>query len=372
MEQRRFPGNIHWYHETQSTRLAHPGALMPGAARITDCFLLDLLQQVDGELKSTLLTAQNLYQVSHDIYQLLLPEHVTTSQTHTLTLYDRICTALTVAQVTGIQRLCNHYAARLAPLECPDSSRESHRRLAQITEYARQLASQPTLINAAVLQHLSDVGLTLPDIISFHQIIGFVCYQARVIAGIHAMMALPVRWIPGTHIPPDAENIVTGKWHPTLTLPELHAVEQRHPTITSSQPDTLTQLLACNNEVLEQWQVIDALLQRKSSPAGSLATAVAARINGSSHCFWHYPAGTLRDALQHSVDQATDVADTQQKAVILLAAQLTRSPERFSAAHLQPLRDTGLSDSEIFDIVLIVAAANWSNRLVQGLGTVTP
>jgi uncharacterized protein YciW len=54
---------------------------------------------------------------------------------------------LTVAQACGVQRLCNHYAALLAPLPGPDSSRESNRRLAQITQYARQLASSPDVID---------------------------------------------------------------------------------------------------------------------------------------------------------------------------------------------------------------------------------
>ncbi len=64
-----------------------------------------------------------------------------------LTAYDRLSTALTVARVYGVQRLCNHYAAR-RPLPGPDSSRESNRRLAQITQYARQLAGSPSVINA--------------------------------------------------------------------------------------------------------------------------------------------------------------------------------------------------------------------------------
>ena len=76
----------------------------------------------------------------------------------TLSPYDRLSTALTVAQVTGVQSLCSHYAARLAPLHSPDASRESNIRLAQITQYARQLASQPTLICRRALQQLATSG----------------------------------------------------------------------------------------------------------------------------------------------------------------------------------------------------------------------
>jgi uncharacterized protein YciW len=68
----------------------------------------------------------------------LFPASVAVNRLQTFSAYDRLSTALTVAQVYGVQRLCNHYAARLAPLPGPDS-RESNRRLAQITQYARQL-----------------------------------------------------------------------------------------------------------------------------------------------------------------------------------------------------------------------------------------
>jgi uncharacterized protein YciW len=101
---------------------------------------------------------------------------------HTLSAYDRLSTALTVAQACGVQRLCNHYAARLAPLPGPDSSRESNRRLAQITQYARQLASSPDVIDDKARNQLDEVGLSTYDIVVINQIIGFIGFQARVVA----------------------------------------------------------------------------------------------------------------------------------------------------------------------------------------------
>lgn len=47
---------------------------------------------------------------------MLFPAHVNLNQMHTFSAYERMSTALTVAQVYGVQRLCNHYAARLTPL----------------------------------------------------------------------------------------------------------------------------------------------------------------------------------------------------------------------------------------------------------------
>lgn len=381
MEQRRFSGNSHWYHETQSTLTPHAAPLVPEAAEIEDRFLLGLAQQYPDALRPVLSQSRPAMLASRDLYQLLLPQQLTPSKTHTLTIYDRLSTALTVAQVTGIQRLCNHYAARLNPLSGPDSSRESNRRLTQITEYARQLASQPTLIDSAALMRLDEVGLTAPDIVAFHQLIGFVSYQARIVAGFNALLALPVRWIPGVTPPEDA--LADCFAHLTAWRPLLPPVELRY--ASASQLEALTRcqpqeklrecawLLAHDGDALYGWgNLVSATATATASEEGRLAAAVAARINGSPLCLNRYAAGELREALVEGVDQALQSATPAQKAIIHCAAQLTRSPERLSAAHLQPLKEAGYSDLVVFNIVQSTALASWNNRLMQALGTTLP
>ncbi|MCR2307236.1 CMD domain-containing protein, partial [Salmonella enterica] len=93
-----------------------------------------------------------------------------------------------------------YYSARLTPLPGPDSSRESNHRLAQITQYARQLASSPSIIDNRSRQHLNDVGLTAWDCVIINQIIGFIGFQARTIATFQAYLGHPVRWLPGLEI----------------------------------------------------------------------------------------------------------------------------------------------------------------------------
>lgn len=381
MEQRRFPGNSHWYHETQSTLTPHAAPLFPEAAEIEDRFLLGLAQQYADTLGPTISQCQPAMLASRDLYQLLLPQQLTTSKTHTLTIYDRLSTALTVAQVTGIQRLCNHYAARLNPLSGPDSSRESNRRLTQITEYARQLASQPTLVDNVALARLDEVGLTAPDIVTFHQLIGFVSYQARIVAGMNALLALPVRWIPGVTLPEDAESDCfqhRDAWRPFLPPVELrYASASQLEALTWCQPQELLRdsawLLAHDGEALYGWgNLLNAMQDVTGTEAGRLASAVSARINGSPLCFQQFADPSLREALLEGVEQALNKATAEQKAVIHCAAQLTRSPERFSAAHLQPLKEAGFSDRAVFSIVQSIALAAWNNRLMQALGSTAP
>ncbi|WP_437612896.1 CMD domain-containing protein [Erwinia sp. V71] len=378
MEQRRYPGNQHWYHETQSSVSAEKGSpLVPEAAEVEDRFLLGLMQQADAPLQSTLRSHISVLQIARQLNSILLPDHLQTSLTHTLTLYDRLCTALTVAQVTGIQRMCNHYAARLNPLPGPDSSRESNNRLTQITQYSRQLASQPTLIDNAALRRLEEVGLTEPDIITFSQIIGYVSYQARVVAGIQALMALPVRWIPGTVTSADADAERFAE--PALWQPQLPPVELRYATaeqleaLTFCQPQpVLTEsawLFVHDAKALNGLAQLLITLDEQSSEQDHLAAAVSARINGSVSCFAQYQ-GELRDALIDGIDDALSASKQQPEiaALIQAAAQLTRAPERFSAAHLQPLVEQGYTPAQLFRVIQHVAFANWHNRLNQSLG----
>ncbi len=196
MEQRHITGKSHWYHETQSSTAEYDVLpLVPEAAKVSDPFLLDVIldEETLAPFLSWLVPARVLAVE-------LFPDPLTVTRSQTFTAYERLSTALTVAQVCGVQRLCNYYSARLTPLPGPDSSRESNHRLAQITQYARQLASSPSIIDNRSRQHLNDVGLTVCDCVIINQIIGFIGFQARTIATFQAYLGHPVRWLPGLEI----------------------------------------------------------------------------------------------------------------------------------------------------------------------------
>ncbi|ECV9187794.1 CMD domain-containing protein, partial [Salmonella enterica subsp. enterica] len=193
MEQCRKAGKSHWYHETQSTMSSQPPlSLMPEAAYVNDRFLLDLT------VSETALTPfESWLKPARQLADVLFPRTVLNDRLHTFSAYERMSTALTAAQVFGVQRLCRYYAARLAPLPGPDASRESNQRLAQITQYARQLAGSPSVINTRAREQLAEVGLTARDTVLINQIIGFIGFQARVAAIFQAFCRLPVRELPG-------------------------------------------------------------------------------------------------------------------------------------------------------------------------------
>lgn len=325
MEQRRFSGKGHWYHETQTNHCPDDVLpLVPEAAHVDDRFLLDLALPVE-----IVTPCESWLNPARALCDLLFPLHVAVNRLNTLSAYDRLSTALTVAQACGVQRLCNHYAALLAPLPGPDSSRESNQRLAQITQYARQLASSPDIIDGKAQLQLDEVGLTTYDMIVINQIIGFVGFQARVVAAFQALLGHPVRWLPGHHIPPHAlmTELDMNTWEPIFP-----GVELRYAT---------TQQL----ESLSRWQ---------AEPLLSELTPILS----------HEPAllDRVGELLQSGIQQAGQRYATQ-ASVVAATELLTRSPDRFSAAQFTPLIDDGIPAADAIHLLTWSAFSGWINRL---------
>ena len=378
MEQRRVYGKNHWYHETQSTICpVDVLPLVPEAAHVEDRFLLDLT------LPEDLFRAHAPWLApARRLADALFPASVSVNRLQTFSAYDRLSTALTVAQVYGIQRLCNHYAARLAPLPGPDSSRESNRRLAQITQYARQLASSPSLINALSRSQLDEVGLTSRDIILINQIIGFIGFQARAIAAFHAALGYPVRWIPGMPQQEDAPEALffarESDWRPGLEDSDLrYADDERQSLLAKWQKYPglfeLAPLLATQEPPLDLQELLLSHLSDQPPFAAQVAL-IAARINGSISCFnaWASRCPDFADALRGIVPDAQSRREEHviEHRLFPSVQLLTRSPDRFSAAHLSPLTECGLSRTAAIDLLAWCGLCGWMNRLKIALGNV--
>jgi len=380
MEQRRFDGKGQWYHETQSSSWPQEVLpLVPEAAHVDDRFLLDLTLPDE-----TLRPFQTWLQPARQLAYELFPDHVPLSRLHTFSAYERMSTALTVAQVCGVQRLCNHYAARLTPLPGPDSSRESNHRLAQITQYARQLACSPSVIDARARQHLSDVGLSAWDITLFNQIIGFVGFQARVVAIFQALTGQSVRWMPGLNTQTFADESLfqatEAGWYPAQEPSEQRYVsaEQRE---YLSRYQSVAELQSLAPNLIHQpalLALLAALLKstlRDHSDEHRFAALMTARINGSVSCF-------NEQATQRGL--APDIVDTLrqhereierwerhhpvERPLSQAIQLLTRAPDRFSAAQLAPLIERSASMIQAINLLGWCGLCGWLNRLKIALG----
>ncbi|MRS13361.1 CMD domain-containing protein [Enterobacteriaceae bacterium RIT691] len=366
MEQSRAHGKSQWYHETQSrNQTADVLPLVPEAAHVADRFLLDLTLPDDVSEKSA-----SWLQISSVIANHLFPNSVNVTRLHTFSVYERLSTALTVAQVSGVQRLCNHYAARLAPLPGPDSSRESNHRLAQITQFARQLAGSPSVICQHSRQQLDAVGLSTPDIVLISQIVGFVGYQARVIAACQALLGQPARWIPGMPVQEDAPASLfdSGQTQWQSRLP--HNGGQEYPDTFAE----LTPLLAWDAALLEAEETLLHALIPNAGYAPFVAL-VTARINGSLGCFGQYADQTAltkaaRDGEAALQQWCRDKPGHQ--AILQAVLLLNRAPDRFSSALFTPLTEQGFSREQALGLLAWSGFHGWFNRLKIGLGEALP
>ncbi|ELK2242885.1 CMD domain-containing protein [Salmonella enterica] len=374
MEQCRKAGKSHWYHETQSTMSSQtPLSLMPEAAYVNDRFLLDLT------VAETALTPfESWLKPARQLADVLFPRTVLNDRLHTFSAYERMSTALTAAQVFGVQRLCRYYAARLAPLPGPDASRESNQRLAQITQYARQLAGSPSVINTRAREQLAEVGLTARDTVLINQIIGFIGFQARVAAIFQAFCRLPVRELPGQEMQRFAraarfQNPQTI-WRPAASLveyPPAHTKVRRQ--YSSSQCQMMAPVLMRDPSsfaLLER--ILTSTLHTASPPSLlPLITLLTSRINGSAACFneqatqpgaWRRSVITLRQ-------EDDDIARWELEPALTQAIQwLTRAPDRFSAAHFFPLLTRGVSSEQAINMLGWCGVCGWLNRLKIALG----
>ncbi|EKM0374468.1 carboxymuconolactone decarboxylase family protein [Cronobacter turicensis] len=384
MEQRRLTGKSHWYHETQSSLCpADPLPLVPEAAKVEDRFLLDLpLDNVNIAAHAPWCDA------ARALIPSLLPDKHDVTRLHTLSVYDRLSTALTVAQVCGVQRLCNHYAARLAPEPGPDSSRESNRRLTLLTQTARQLASQPTLIDSAARTQLEDAGLSVHDIVTFTQIIGFVGFQARAVALLQAQPGQPARWLPGIDMQQDAPaSLFTAhepRWQPDLPTLEMgwaSAEQQAAYNAALDEPllQPLLSLLAHDACALQGLAALLASLRgHEITPDAALVALVSARINGSVSCFDEAAlrlrdAPGLADAARNGERALLAWSHNHQRARAIIQAMqmLTRAPARFGHAQLEPLTDAGFDAQTALRLLAWGSVCGWVNRLRLGLGVTT-
>jgi uncharacterized protein YciW len=324
MEQRRFSGKGHWYHETQTNhRSDEVLPLVPEAANVDDRFLLDLA--LPEEITDA---CENWLHPARTLCGLLFPLRVQVSRLHTLSAYDRLSTALTVAQACGVQRLCDHYAALLTPLPGPDSSRESNRRLAQLTQYARQLTCSPNIIDAKAQQQLDEVGLTMYDIVLLNQIIGFIGFQARVVALFQAMLGQPVRWLPGHHTQPHTEpNVSPGAWQSFLPEVELRFASARQ------------------MESLVRWQ--------STAPLQNVS-AVLSHEPRVLDCMGEIMTNGFNDAGLSPLNN-----DSVKSAIELL----NQSPDRFSAAQFTPLLSAGIAVEQAVTLLAWRAFCGWLDRL---------
>jgi len=105
-----------------------------------------------------------------------------------------------------------------------------------------------------------------------------------------------------------------------------------------------------------------------------LAAAATSRSNGCIYCASvHARFATTfskrRDDVQRLLDEGTGAdLDPLWNAVVEASVALTATPIAFGPEHVRKLRDLGLDDLAISDLIHSAAFFNWANRLMLSLG----
>ena len=126
-------------------------------------------------------------------------------------------------------------------------------------------------------------------------------------------------------------------------------------------------------EVLAAWQQLNGAIKAGMDLRRyELATLAAARRLRSSYCSLMH-GKVLRDEFGEPVaaiarDRQSAALDAVDVAVMDLAERVVDDATSIDDADLQPLRDLGLSETEIMDVVLAAAARCFFSKALDGLG----
>ncbi|MEO8523861.1 MAG: CMD domain protein [Caldimonas sp.] len=100
---------------------------------------------------------------------------------------DRLRVAIHACTVAGATRLAEHYADLLANADDEDAS--PSRALPAMLEFAATLTLDPRRGDHAAIEALKSAGLDDGAIVALAQLVAFLSYQLRVVAGLQALRA---------------------------------------------------------------------------------------------------------------------------------------------------------------------------------------
>jgi alkylhydroperoxidase domain protein len=109
-----------------------------------------------------------------------------------------------------------------------------------------------------------------------------------------------------------------------------------------------------------------------------LAATATSRSNGcifcaSVHSRFATQYSKRGNDVQRLLDEGVNAdIDSRWNAIIAASVALTTTPTRFSEEQIEALREAGLDDLEIVDVINSTAFFNWANRLMLSLGETTP
>ncbi|EPD6703096.1 alkylhydroperoxidase domain protein [Cronobacter dublinensis] len=311
-----------------------------------------------------------------------------------LTRAESLRLAREVARWHEDDALSAHYAAALG------HEPEASARIGAALGYAEILAFRPVQATAQDVATLGAAGFSEEAIVTLAQVVAFVSFQSRALRG--------YRLIGGRTVTGDTAVPPAGRWHTEPTtqrgepaptaftqaelgwapwvapkaLAAFSPEEQETLRRFGHQDSDYFRLLARNLPVLEARTLTDKGIFY--TPGGlaraerELAATVASKVNGCIYCASvHARKASQLSKANDAVQRLLEVAPGESlsagqsarwKAIIDFSAALSATPSTAGAAHVAALRDEGLTDLELLDLVQATAFFAWANRLMLTLG----
>jgi alkylhydroperoxidase domain protein len=307
-----------------------------------------------------------------------------------------------VAKNTGSILLAKYYAELLSSQSIVEITPE----IALAEKYLRVLTSNPNQADYALTQQFIQQGWSESDIILLAQLITFVTYQSRLVAGLELLVGQN----------PNSDNkavqhfpITAGNWSHTATT----QLGQSSPTAFTQQQlgweswlsardvnslsDDETQtlkkhgqlnseyflLLAHQSEILALRTQIDRGIFYTSGGLPrwerEFAAAAVSKVNGCIYCASVHARKASQYAKEHLVDVEKLLAtpagsvlaegyEPRLLAAVSLVASLSATPIQASVEQIEQLRSLGLTELELLDLIQSSAFFSWANRLMLTLG----
>jgi uncharacterized peroxidase-related enzyme len=338
-----------------------------------------------------------------------------------LSTADRLRVAVHCCEAAQAPQLAEHYRALLVQQPSQETASAA---MGAMQDWAGLLTTDPRRGDRAALHALRSAGLADAAIVALAQLVAFLSYQTRVVAGLVAVDAALARPLPAPADPNAVEAIGSGTSGvggsagipaPTTAAPPAKA--------TASSPTPLIRLNGFTNETL-QWRswlspldmvqatplqqaVLDEshpqartsayyltlihqplMLRHRSAAYNAIMYAaggapraerelgamVVSVTNGCVYCTSVHAQRFAQLARRHdTVEQvfrnpATAGTDERERAIARFAQALTLRPEALSAQDILPLRALGMSAEQMLDVLHACAIFGWANRLMHNLG----
>ncbi|TDC76595.1 peroxidase-related enzyme [Streptomyces hainanensis] len=321
--------------------------------------------------------------------------------------------AALAARWHGVAELVEDHAARGGDAALWGDELPADPRLRAAVRHVDLISVSPALATREDLALLVEAGWSTDEVVAISQVAAFTAFQARAVQGLRLVegrgpdaAAPPARETPGRgRVKSAARTASNGRERPVEYTRELlswtawvepvptdELTEEQEASFRGKTNGEYFRLLARLPGVLAARTALDAAIfaTTEGLPRAEreLAAAATSKVTDCVYCASVHarksaqmskrPADVDRllgvrlerdgDWLPGETAPLAEGQDARWAAVVGFAAALATTPVSATTAHVDRLRDVGLTDVELVDLVSATAFFTWANRLMLSLG----